>query len=1816
MRNYNSDFLVINESEEKEPRYAVEVSFDDANTDTVVLTSHDDCAVPDGATVIYSVLQELSGTSQEVDPIKANSTIGDLNFNAADLVQALTTLINTKLYPSPDVLGDGLRHKRVQLSVGFKGLPWTSYEIPSGGTQIIDNISLDNNGVYLFECSDVQRTIRKNICDVKTTNLLYTINSTQTAIAVASTTDFETVFHGTSYSDAPSDTVGYIEFEKETVKWKSKLESEIQVTGTDISFSGSVISSTSTDLSVYADKQQIIVSGTASNNGTFNITGTPTATSITVVETFITESAGGSFTLLADIQFYDCTRGALNTKSIEHIIGANTELDRRTKIKEVIYVELPAVKALYAFLTGIIYPVGGGPTYYFPDHWHLGIAANHISTSAFTGIGDDWWNLNNDDVGVPFNQQYITKVDGKELVERELLLLLGAFMPITSTGELSLKRMTYVGVDSPYHHLLDESNVARISRLNHDYKSVYNKFLFKWNWDAKQKEFTRNEFLVDNESIAVHKDTPIHEVAFKGMHGATYSKARVHMRRDSARDRYIGPPQRITVTCSPEMNKVEIGDIVRLKLISLQDFVDGGSINRSFEVQRVAINWKTGRVTLTLFGSTQRPKPLPTLASTTVIPDANYTSKGVDISTVTNGTDIAGTWVINADSTLYGAGTMGAAEYSTGTVTATNGSKTITGSGTTWNNLNNTNIQIDSVEYKIDTIDSDTQITLLIDYAGSTGSGKTYKLHGTIYYWDGDITLNTGINLFVHDNIRIRYKGEFTINGKIDGKGLGRKGATTGNVGEVGYVGNTKGGGGTSTLGTTYPNNPSFQLVVSSTEVPIVEGENSGLPAIYIEYDGTDVIGLDNIDMRPSSGSAGGDHLIFTSVFVNGGAGADAGAALVLEGRGVSAGASSEINLSGNDGELGDVNGPYSGGYFNGGTGAGGSGGPLVIILDGSFATTSDVYTHFISNLGSSILNSDPFDAVEVFGLSFPGNHQSYYVGYLGESQKSGLYREIPLIDYSTPIIDTPSEANPATAINLSEGVASKQSLNLAAIEISVDPPAGDTSYYASQIYMRETGTDAWVPVTIVVGTEEKVVQVPNYYASYEVKAAPISISGIESATFTEDIITITSVSKGASITTGGHIKAGQTSYDIGTGFFLGDDGGTWKFSVGNSAGNKLLWDGADLLITGTITATAGEIGGWNINSTTIISDNNRVILDSANQRIQVQNAAGTNYIRLSADGVVGVDSVLGTVFNLPTNGSAPTFASGIINSTVFNITSAGILETSSAAGDGGASGQGVRINDTGIKAWAANDATPKVTIDASTGIITAIDAVISGAITVGAGSNVAAGADVTGDNQSVGSGLLFNWNIDVTDSDDKPAGIQGNYGITDRTGIAFGDSNKNFMRLEHTTDNAFGYGFPAIPIDDQQKYRVTIRHKSSGVTANGLYLRMEYTGNPLDQGNTHVGVSGDTMVQTADGAVELAPADGPMPGTSWTEVTYTYTPVALTRYASFTALKWYTGLSHTYDIDSVMIQPIAKTADEIDESATNKWAGESGADVTQSALITGTTITGGGITLNAGGSLKSTGKTVGSGTGIFLGYDSGSYQLDVGDHDNEKYVWFDGTDLLIGKNTKLLGSDAFNNDGVYFSTLFESLDGWATAINGSTSVVDIDTYQGLRINSDNVSGEYALAILQRRFHASGFDWSSSRRFKCWVSFDYIAGAEFYIQSGPIYAATPESAYNRKFGFVLEGTTLYGFAANGSTITKLSLMTGVSEDTTYELIADFTAGTNVNFYVDGTLEGTITTNLPTGAADLGYLLTFESYNRSSTSDSRMYVQYAKFEQAG
>lgn len=90
---------------------------------------------------------------------------------------------------------------------------------------------------------------------------------------------------------------------------------------------------------------------------------------------------------------------------------------------------------------------------------------------------------------------------------------------------------------------------------------------------------------------------------------------------------------------------------------------------------------------------------------------------------------------------LYGDSSfITAAPYETGTVTATEGSTTITGSGTTFTSaMAGRKFRCEDATYEISAYVSTTEITLSKNYAGAGGAGLTYKIYQNEYSLASDV---------------------------------------------------------------------------------------------------------------------------------------------------------------------------------------------------------------------------------------------------------------------------------------------------------------------------------------------------------------------------------------------------------------------------------------------------------------------------------------------------------------------------------------------------------------------------------------------------------------------------------------------------------------------------------------------------------------------------------------------------------------------------------------------------------------------------------------------------------------------------------------------------------------------------------------------------------------------------------------------------------------------------------------------------------------------------------------------------------------------
>lgn len=571
MRADTVTFNSANTAPQKSPRFVVGIIFDVAS---IYITSHTGITTVPGV-VIDGALKATSAFSQKIVPDEGRTEIGAMSFDLVDIEAQMTDELRSKLGS-----GEGLRGKECRLYVGYEGMDFTAFQ--RFQTQVVAKPDFDE-GVYRIQCRDITREQRKEIFEPKKTTLRDTVTASATTIPVYVTTGFSTVFHGPSYSDGPSSTVGYIKVDDEIIRYTGK---------TADSFTG-------------------------------------------------------------------CTRGVLNSVAVAHEVDAGTDADRRPKVEEYIYLELPAAKLIYAILTGTIYNDSAS----LPSHWHLGIASTWVRLSDFTGLGADLWDTTLDTSGFVTRFAGLTKTDGKKFLESELYQLLGCYPIIYSDGTIGIRRMNHVLADAPYVVELNENNCVSWSPLSHEMDGMHN--AIRVNWNHNGKEFTRSKLIIDGASVAAYGQAPIKELSFRGLHGSRHTDAIVAKRIDALRDRYTWPPETMEVTVLPSLNRLEVGDIARVRLPNVRDFAGSSdSIDRSFEIQQKVEDFQTGQVTLSLFGSTGRASVEAPTTDTSPLPDAYYTAAGVNLNTVCTivvvgsvGVIQPGTWNLtgNADMNASGA---------------------------------------------------------------------------------------------------------------------------------------------------------------------------------------------------------------------------------------------------------------------------------------------------------------------------------------------------------------------------------------------------------------------------------------------------------------------------------------------------------------------------------------------------------------------------------------------------------------------------------------------------------------------------------------------------------------------------------------------------------------------------------------------------------------------------------------------------------------------------------------------------------------------------------------------------------------------------------------------------------------------------------------------------------------------------------------------------------------------------------------------------------------------------------------------------------
>ena len=576
-----------------------------------------------------------------------------------------------------------------------------------------------------------------------------------------------------------------------------------------------------------------------------------------------------------------------------------------------------------------------------PLHWHLGINKNFVKLADYQSLGADFWDLNNN-TGRWVRIENPGAQDGKRFIEKELLVWLGAFMPVYSTGELGIKKLTRILSNSPYQILLNDENIVSYGALKHAFRKVINDIRVHWNWVDQREEFTKESIFVDAISINENGIADEKVFKFKTVHTGVHTDENILAYFDTLRDRYSGPPLELTLKLIPSMHIIEVGDTVHVELTQIRDLNTGGTLSRTFEVQQVTTNWRTGVISLVLFASSSAAGEIDRTELNAVMQDSWYSSEGqwLDSSGSPAGplTIVGGH--VTANGTITGATDMtaaGAIYYYLGdliidpgvTVTITDnvqlrirGNLTVNGviNGVAQGPAGGAGISVFTTGSGSDTFNNGVLSTLIASYYDPL---KPYReeFSASDHGWFGIV--KSGIS-FLLQGLRI---GQPPTNFFITTIGVTRNihvsplsvyTPTEGNVSDVGWfdINNPKGWG-----------LPGLPHDLTGRGAP------GGLPLATIDR-----------QVYP---------IASTSVIrASGGTGGDGGAGLCVIARGMSFGGSGTIDLSG--GAAG-APGSYTlnGKQLYAGHGGGGAPGVLLLLMDGNYTNPDIDSTIFTANYGA-----------------------------------------------------------------------------------------------------------------------------------------------------------------------------------------------------------------------------------------------------------------------------------------------------------------------------------------------------------------------------------------------------------------------------------------------------------------------------------------------------------------------------------------------------------------------------------------------------------------------------------------------------------------------------------------------------------------------------------------------------------------------------------------------------------------------------------------------------------------------------------------------
>ena len=186
--------------------------------------------------------------------------------------------------------------------------------------------------------------------------------------------------------------------------------------------------------------------------------------------------------------------------------------------------------------------------------------------------------------------------------------------------------------------------------------------------------------------------------------------------------------------------------------------------------------------------------------------------------------------------------------------------------------------------------------------------------------------------------------------------------------------------------------------------------------------------------------------------------------------------------------------------------------------------------------------------------------------------------------------------------------------------------------------------------------------------------------------------------------------------------------------------------------------------------------------------------------------------------------------------------------------------------------------------------------------------------------------------------------------------------------------------------------------------------------------------------------------------------------------------------------------------------------------------------------------------------------------------------------------------------EDLYYHTYLDSLDGMEQITDGGASISLSTSFVTLTA----AAAQWDKAIIKKEPYYPRITpvWSKNREFQTKAQMWMVTNS-----NGEIYIGTGDVEQNDGFGFAVIGGKLYGRSIAGGTPSNIELedfgTSGFLE--VRSLRAVLTAGSKIEYYVNGVLVGTETTTLPSDDSYAPLYLHAVAYNPLDCAATRLYL---------